>query len=223
MPAASLRLRHSSTRHPVVIDVTRELPQSADRCLLLRGVRERVPVVEPAGILPGDLVDLLIGAPGSAELRSRRTRATRPRGVGVGVVALPGDDVHADPVAQQEAGGIGDVAGQNVVAEDFRWQLARRNRCGATPGSEMAVDPIEVEGDPADPTLGQRDLAARGTAAMSAPKRRSWAVITLICQARTIRWSTAASSGLWMTANPATDVEGEHHVLVAQCRSIGSQ
>ena len=84
----------------------------------------------------------------------------RPRRVGVGVVALPGDDVDADAVAQQQAGRVGDVAGEDVLAEHLGRQLAAEVVAVVQPGLvlEVAVDAVEVEGDPADAALGQRDL-----------------------------------------------------------------
>src|SRR6516164_6639293 len=55
-------------RHPGDVHVTRPAAQGAHRRLCLRRVHERVPVVEAAGVLPGDHVDLcLVGDAGPLE------------------------------------------------------------------------------------------------------------------------------------------------------------
>src|SRR3546814_17883625 len=93
-------------------------------------VLERVPVEEPAGVLEGDLVDLLLGAAGVLELAPEQLRRLRPGGVGVRVVALPGDEVDLDPVAELEARRIDDEARQYLLEE----------RGGGEIGSTEAVD-----------------------------------------------------------------------------------
>src|SRR3546814_7608852 len=70
--------------------------------LIAGRVLERVPVEEPAGVLEGDLVDLLLGAAGVLELAPEQLRRLRPGGVGVRVVALPGDEVDPDLVRSEE-------------------------------------------------------------------------------------------------------------------------
>src|SRR3954454_7456154 len=81
-------------RHARGVDVGRPGAERTHGGLLLRRVLERVPVEEAARVLPGDLVDLLVGAPRVLELLPGELGRLRPRRVGVGVVALPGDDVH---------------------------------------------------------------------------------------------------------------------------------
>ena len=78
MPAASFCFFHSA-RGIRVASTSRSAwrPQGADGRLLLRRVRERVPVEEAAGVLPGDLVDLVVGAARRPGAPSRRTPATR--------------------------------------------------------------------------------------------------------------------------------------------------
>src|SRR4051812_26283427 len=90
--------------HARDVDVGRERTQRADRRLLLGRVLERVPVEEPAGVLPGDLVDLVVAAAGVLELLPGELRRLRPCRVGVRVVALPRDDVDPDAVTQQQPG-----------------------------------------------------------------------------------------------------------------------
>ena len=82
----------------------------------------------------------------------------RPGAVGVWVVALPGDPVDADLVAQGDPGVVIDEAGREVAAED----VGRRQptEVGAGPGVVMAVRVIhalEGVGNPADATLGEGD------------------------------------------------------------------
>src|SRR5260221_12192991 len=85
--------------HAGGVDILGQGTQGADRRPLPDGVLERVPGEKAGGVLPRDLVDLLVGAPGVLELLPGELRRVRPRRVRVGVVALPGDDVRADPVA----------------------------------------------------------------------------------------------------------------------------
>ncbi len=86
----------------------------------------------------------------------------------MGVVALPGDGVDADAVAQLEPGRVGDVAGQDVVAEHIRRELAAEVVVQPRLVAEVAVGPVQIEGDPADATLGEGDLEIR-----EPPQRRS--------------------------------------------------
>ena len=102
MPAASLRLRHSALDMRVVSTSVASAPERPDGGLVLGRVRERVPVEEPGCVLPGDLVDLVVGAAGVLQLLPGELGRLRPRRVGVRVVALPGDVVDADAVAQQQ-------------------------------------------------------------------------------------------------------------------------
>src|SRR4051795_12567507 len=76
-------------RHAGDVDVLGERPQRPDGRLILRRVLERVPVEEPARVLPGDLVDLVVAATRVLEFLPGELRRPRPRRVGVGVVALP--------------------------------------------------------------------------------------------------------------------------------------
>ena len=116
-------------RHAGDVDVASARARSAPTVASsFGGVRERVPVEEPAGVLPGDLVDLLVGAARVLELLPGELGRLGPRRVGVRVVALPGDDVHADPVAQQQARRVGDVAGEDVLAEHLGRAACRRSR-----------------------------------------------------------------------------------------------
>src|SRR3546814_4499994 len=77
----------------------------------------------------------------------------------VRVVALPGDEVDPDLVAELEARRIGDEARQDLLAEHVGGELALAEAV-ADPGLvlEVPVDAVEVEGDPADPALRQRHL-----------------------------------------------------------------
>src|SRR3546814_1747770 len=92
--------------------------------LIAGRVLERVPVEEPAGVLEGDLVDLLLGAAGVLELAPEQLRRLRPGGVGVRVVALPGDEVDPDLVAELEARRMGVEAGQDLLREHVGGGLA---------------------------------------------------------------------------------------------------
>ncbi len=69
VPLAVLRLGRGRR-----VDVGRQRPKCGNRGLLLRCVLERIPVVEPAGVLPGDLVDHV-----DRQGRRRRTRPSTPR------------------------------------------------------------------------------------------------------------------------------------------------
>src|SRR5581483_9669359 len=100
--------------HARGVDVGGEAAQRTDARLVLRGVRERVPVEEPARVLPGDLVDLGVAHTGLLELAHRELGRLRPRRVGVRVVALPRDDVEADLVAHLQSGWIRDVTREEV-------------------------------------------------------------------------------------------------------------
>src|SRR5437879_5556858 len=52
--------------HPRGVDVLGQRPQGADRRLVLLHVDERVPVEEPAGVLPRHLLDLVVRDIGGA-------------------------------------------------------------------------------------------------------------------------------------------------------------
>ena len=82
---------------------------------------------------------------------------------------------------------------------------------------------VEVEGDPADAALGQRDLEVGELRAASGPNSRSCAVIALIWQASTMRWSTGASGGRWMTSKPAPMCSDSTMFSSQIALSIGSQ
>ena len=76
------------------------------------------------------------------------------------VVLFPAHVVDADLVAQRETHGIGDEAGEDVVAEHLRWHPAVAE-VGAGPRVvhlEGSVEPVEEVGDPAGPAFRQRDL-----------------------------------------------------------------
>ena len=156
--------------HPRGVDVGRERAERPDGRLVLRGVGERVPVEEPARVLPGDLVDLLVGATGVLELAPGELGRLRPRRVGVRVVALPGDVVDADPVAELQARRVGDVAGQDVLAEHLGRQLpaevvaAVQPRSGSGSGGRSGRSRT---GSSRSPPSGQRPPAGRGTGAAS--------------------------------------------------------
>ena len=170
------------------------------------------------GVLPGDLVDLVVGVHlGVLELLPRELRRLRPRGVGVGVVALPGDDVDADAVAQQQAGRVGDVAGQDVLAEHLGRQLAAEVVAAVepAPGSRSGGRSGRSRRGSSRCRPRTAPPAGRGTSRSVGPKSRSWAVMALIWQASTIRWSTGASCGRLDDLEAGADVQRQHHVLVA--------
>ena len=124
MPAASLRLRHSARGMRVMstsLASARRAPTvawSLGVCLKGSQSKNRQAFCQ---------VILWISSsvqPGLLELPPGELGRLGPRRVGVGVVALPGDDVDADAVAQPQPGRVGDVAGQDVLAEHLRRQLA---------------------------------------------------------------------------------------------------
>src|SRR5580700_9890309 len=203
-------------RHPGHVDVAGHLTKGPDRGLLPRGVHERVRPVETARVLERDLVDLgLVGDPGLLELAPGELGRPRPRRVGMGVVALPRDVVDADPIAQQQARGVGEVAGEDVVAEGLRRELAAEVAVQPLLVVEVAVDAVEVEGDPADPALGQRDLELGETAQRGAEQevlRGDGADLAgqhhEVVDRRLV--------GALDDREPGPDVQGQHHVLVAQ-------
>ena len=89
---------------------------------------ERIPVEEPAGVLPGDLVDVGVVGAGALEFGKNLFGCIGPEAIRVRVVALPGDDVDADLVAQLQGGLVGDVAGQRVLAETSLGSLSKSRR-----------------------------------------------------------------------------------------------
>ena len=60
------------------VDIDRERPQRADVGLLLWNFGERDPVEESGAVLPGDLVDILVGAGGFAQLVFEPFRSVGP-------------------------------------------------------------------------------------------------------------------------------------------------
>src|SRR5258708_14061204 len=76
--------------HAGGVDVLGQGTQGADRRLLPGGMPERAPGEKAGGILPRDLVDLLVGASGVLELLPGELWRLRPRPLGVRVVASPG-------------------------------------------------------------------------------------------------------------------------------------
>ena len=101
MPAASLRTRHSSLDIRVTSTsgvAARNAPTVA--CSFWR-VRKRIPAVEPAGVLPRDFVDLVVAAARILEFPPGELGRLGPGRIRVGVVALPGDEVDSDAVAEK--------------------------------------------------------------------------------------------------------------------------
>src|SRR6185369_17859418 len=94
------------------VDICGLRAQCGDVRLLAGRAGERIPAEEPAGVLPGDLVDVgIVGARG-VELGQHLLGRIGPEAVGMRVVALPRDDVDADLVAQLQRRLVGDVTGQ---------------------------------------------------------------------------------------------------------------
>src|SRR6202020_2276901 len=147
--------------HPGGIHVLGQGPQGGHGRLVLRRVLERIPIKEPARVLPGDLLDVRVAACGVLELLPGEFGGLWPRRVGVWVVALPRNDVDADSVAKLQPGRVGDVAGQDVVAEHVRGLLAPEIILEPSLVLEVAIGTVQVEGDPADAALGEGDLEAR--------------------------------------------------------------
>src|SRR5262245_30848652 len=102
------------------IDAGRAGAEAADRRVLAREPRRGVRVVaeEAACVLPGDLVNLLVGQSRAGQLRMQQIGRVGPGAVGVRVVALPGDRVDADPFPLLEAGGLADEAAEEVRPPD---------------------------------------------------------------------------------------------------------
>src|SRR5258705_979247 len=123
-------------------------PQRSDVRLLARCACERVPAKEPAGVLPGDLVDVGVVGAGRVQFGQDLLRRIRPEAVGVRVVALPRDDVDPDLVSQLQRGLVGDIAGQRMLTEHIAGQLV----------PEVAAQPL------ADVSLARADAAGDGTA-----------------------------------------------------------
>ena len=63
----------------------------------------------------------------------------------------------------------------------------------------------------------------RGTARSVGPKRRSWAVMALIWQASTMRWSMGASGGRLITSKPAPMCSDRTTLVSDSAWNIGSQ
>src|SRR3546814_19464803 len=133
-----------TTRRSSDLDICGQRSRRTDAGLIAGRVLERVPVEEPAGVREGDLVDLLLGAAGVLELAPEQLRRLRPGGVGVRVVALPGDEVDPDLVAELEARRIGDEARQDLLAEPVGGELALAEAV-ADPGLVLEV-PVARKG-----------------------------------------------------------------------------
>ncbi len=132
--------------------------QRADRAPLARPDRERVVPEEAHRVLVRDRVDLRVGEVGRVELLHHPLGRVRPVRVGVRVVDLDGDAVHADVARELHADGVGDVAEHDVLHE----HLARHLRAEVRAGPRLVhavrvVEALEEVGDPPDATLGQRD------------------------------------------------------------------
>ena len=136
-------------------DCARSAPTVA---VLLRGVRERVEPEVPRGVLPRDLVDLVVGDAGAFHLAHHGLGRVGPDRIGVWVVALPGDDVDPDVVAHLERHGVAHVTGERVVAEDVARHLVAEVVTQPALVHVVTVAPIEEEGDPTDAGFGPRDL-----------------------------------------------------------------
>src|SRR5262245_66410487 len=113
----------------------------------------RVVTEEPTGIAPGDFLDDVIGESGGAELGEEYLRRGRPGGVGVRVVALPGDAVGADAVREVQRGRVGDETTQKVLAEQFRAGQTAEIEAGPGMVPDVAIQPVQQERDPSDPAL----------------------------------------------------------------------
>ena len=98
--------------------------ECADGGLRARDVGERLEVVQPHGVLVGDLVDLVVGNVVGVEHRVQFLGSPGPHGVRVRVIHLPADVVHTDHVAVLHADRIGDETRHEVLTEHLRGQLA---------------------------------------------------------------------------------------------------
>ena len=138
-----------------------------------------------------------------------------PEAVGVRVVALPGDDVDADLVAQLQRRRVGDVAGQRVLAEHVARQLVAEVAAQPLLVGVVPVAAVEVERDPADAALGERELQVGELAQRRTPqqvlrahRRHLGGQDDQVVDRRVGRHADRAEA--------RADVQAHHHVLLGQ-------
>src|SRR5258705_7566678 len=146
-------------------------PQRSDVRLLARCACERVPAKEPAGVLPGDLVDVGVVGAGRVQFGQNLLRRVGPEAVGVRVVALPRDDVDPDLVSQLQRGLVGDIAGQRMLTEHVAGQLVPEVAAQPPLVGVVPVAAIQIERDPTDAALGERKLQIGIVAHRGAPQQ----------------------------------------------------
>src|SRR5437588_4454544 len=132
-------------------------PQRAHGALLPGTVLEGIEVEQAHGVQVGDLVDLVVGH--RLQVLHSQLGGLRPRRVGVGVVALPGDVVQVQVMAVLHPEGVVDEAGDDLLVEDLRRQLSAEVL--VRPHVVVVVhvvDPLEEVRDPSDAAFGKGDL-----------------------------------------------------------------
>ena len=155
-------------------------------------------------------------APARIQLGEHLLGRVGPEAVGVRVVALPGDDVDPDVVAQLQRRRVGDVAGERVLAEHVARQLVAEVAAQPPLVGVVPVAAVEVEGDPADAALGPRDLEVGVVAQRRTPQQVLRGRSPRSGVARMMRLSIGASGRQLDGAEAGADVQAHHHVLLGQ-------
>ncbi len=155
-PSARSDSRSDSLRAGVHGQRTGESDQSAGG-----GVGLGIPTEEALGVAVGHHRHLVVG--NALQRVGDLLLRVRPRGVGVGVVALPHDPVDADVMAGLDAHALADEADPDVATEDVgRTHVVDTRPVAVTlPG---AVGPLEGERHPADAALRHGELDRREAA-----------------------------------------------------------
>ena len=103
-------------------------------------------------------MDLGVGAAGGLQLVEHDFGRVRPQPVRVRVVALPGDVVDTNTVAEQEPRRVGDETRERVLTEDLARELAAEVVSEPLLVPEVTITAIEEARDPDDARFRPREL-----------------------------------------------------------------
>src|SRR5580692_7795633 len=134
------------------VDIRRLRAQGPDSALTRRDVSEGVEPEVPHGVQMCDLGDLVIGQP--LQGRPQHLGGDRPSGIGMRVIALPGDVVDPYVVTKLDPRPVVDEARDDLPAEDVAWQAVTQVLPGPNALPRVpTVHPLQKVGYPPDPTL----------------------------------------------------------------------
>ncbi len=128
--------------------------ERAHGAVLSGNILEGIEVEVLHGIEMGDLVDFIVGNAVQASVENFRRLG--PRGVGMRVVAFPGDHVDANFVSVLQPERVVDETGHDLLAEHVAGQFVAEILMGPSLVVPIyVVRALEEIGYPADPALGE--------------------------------------------------------------------